>query len=620
MATLLTPAKFGEVLGMAPGDVPVYSCDYKSALPSDFPDRDSYRSEINSVLLGFKWQCVELARRWLYVNYGYIFEDVAMAYDIFNLRHVIDVERLQRRPLHSFRNGSKRPPEYGCMLIWDEGGDFEVTGHVAIVIEVTSNSVRFVEQNVDNLKWPTGQNYSRELTITIDQTGGYWIEPQYHGAAILGWVIQTDDATHAAELKPADLSLFDIKERKLRQGTPHNRHWIDIKSLSARSYVKVSGHRLVSPPNDPYVYYTMSESARKELRRATTELHLLFLHATDFVLHRPDYFERFNLPEHIRPRIVKSWNNRRNEAITGRFDFSVSDRGLKLLEYNADSASCYFEAGYLQGLWAKVFGCNEGEDAGKDLAASLKRAWKNSEASGILHIMHDTDPEETYHAAYMLELMEDAALQVKMISGVEGLSWKNGDVVDPDGDKIDQVWKTWAWESALDQIRQELEETSNHIPLDSSTKPRLVDVLLRPNVMVYEPLWTLVTSNKALLPVIYELHPDHPYLLRAEFDLTDDLRSMGYVQKPIVGRQGENIVIVDKKDELSMKTKGRFSNQSQVYQQLFTLPCVNERYVQVCTFSVAGRYAGTCVRVDSSPIITGKSDVFPLRFVPDDQF
>jgi len=37
------PEKFGTVLGVAPGNVPVYSSDYPSADDTEFPDRQSYR-------------------------------------------------------------------------------------------------------------------------------------------------------------------------------------------------------------------------------------------------------------------------------------------------------------------------------------------------------------------------------------------------------------------------------------------------------------------------------------------------------------------------------------------------------------------------------------------------
>ena len=39
-------------------------------------------------------------------------------------------------PLQAFANGCKRKPEAGALLIWQEGGEFKHTGHVAIITEV----------------------------------------------------------------------------------------------------------------------------------------------------------------------------------------------------------------------------------------------------------------------------------------------------------------------------------------------------------------------------------------------------------------------------------------------------------------------------------------------------
>jgi glutathionylspermidine amidase/synthetase len=154
------PAKFGAVIGIAPGNVPVYLCDYASADDAEPPTRQAYRSYTDGVYMGHKWQCVEFARRWLYLNFGYVFDDIAMAYDIFRLNSVSVVNESRLLPLKSFRNGSKHPPEPGCLLIWDEGGEFETTGHVAIVTEVTTGYLRIAEQSVGDRVWPEGQNFS----------------------------------------------------------------------------------------------------------------------------------------------------------------------------------------------------------------------------------------------------------------------------------------------------------------------------------------------------------------------------------------------------------------------------------------------------------------------------
>jgi glutathionylspermidine amidase/synthetase len=85
-----------------------------------------------------------------------------------------------------------------------------------------------------------------------------------------------------------------------------------------------------------------------------------------------------------------------------------------------------------------------------------------------------------------------------------------------------------------------------------------------------------------------------------------------------VGRCGDNISLVDRDDNILRQTAGRFEDRQQIYQELWRLPEIDSYRVQVCTFTARGKYAGSCVRVDQSLIITGDSDLLPLRVVEDD--
>ncbi|MGD1878878.1 MAG: bifunctional glutathionylspermidine amidase/synthase [Kiloniellaceae bacterium] len=619
-------ATFGTLLGTAPGAVAVYSSDYPSADPADLPNREAYRSYVDGEFMGYKWQCVELARRWLYVNRGYVFDDIAMAYDIFRLRDVKVVADGNRLPLKSFRNGARRPPEVGSLLIWNEGGDFDVTGHVAVVTEVLADRIRFVEQNVEDKVWPAGQGFSRELTFTTAADGGTWIDSSAADAGSLGWVIQTDDPTHAEVIADPAPRLFNIQAHELPRRREAAPAWLDASQPDEAAYIAMmGGHKLASDEADQHRYYCVSRSAMTEVKRATNELHAMFMHATNYALRDDALLRRFNLPPALWPRIHQSWDNRRNEMVTGRFDFTLSERGLKVYEYNCDSASCHMETGKVQGLWARYFGCDAGSDAGEPLYDELVDAWKESAVDGVLHIMQDRDLEETYHAYFMKRAAEEAGIACKIVRGVADLKWgEDGVVTDADGMPINWVWKTWAWEPALDQIRDQISEDEESLRLHktidrATTPPRLVDVLLRPEVMVFEPLWTLIPSNKAILPILWMLYPNHPYLLNTQFDLSDDLAGKGYVAKPIVGRCGENISIYDRNNELVSETEGNFAERDYIYQELFRLPKVDGANVQLCSFSVAGTFAGACVRIDPTAIITTASDILPLRVVADDR-
>jgi glutathionylspermidine amidase/synthetase len=612
--------KFGTILGKAPGDVPAYSSDYDSADEKEFPDRRAYRSFMNGVFMGYKWQCVEFVRRWLYLKRQYVFEDVSMAYDIFRLRNVTKVSDKSLLPLHSFRNGSRRRPEQGCLLIWEAAGEFELTGHVALVTEVHDEFIRIAEQNVDNSAWPQGQTWSRQLEATITEDGGYLVEPGFAGDSLLGWVIQTDDATFAEEIADIDLTIFPPLIDSVADTGQSKSAWVDTSHPAGMAYAESSGHKLTGNPANAHKYFCLSETAFAELKRATNELHHLFIRATDYVMKDDSLLLHFNIPTALWPKIRSSWNNRKNSMITGRFDFCISENGLRVYEYNADSASCYYETARLQAEWASHYGCRAGYDPGKKLYGALVRAWKAQGIKDVLHIMQDDNAEETYHALFMKSAMEEAGISVKILQGVADLHWSDGNIVDAENSPILQVWKTWSWETALDQIRSELEEQDTaEFDRDLSSPPRLVDVLLQPGVMVHEPLWTLIPSNKAILPVLWKLFPDRPYLLNSQFELTDDLIKSGYVEKPIVGRCGENILITGT-DDIIDRTEGRFGNRKRIYQSLFRLPAIDSLNVQVCTFAVGGSFGGACVRVDSSLVIRGESDVMPLRIVPDKEY
>jgi len=115
-------------------------------------------------------------------------------------------------------------------------------------------------------------------------------------------------------------------------------------------------------------------------------------------------------------------------------------------------------------------------------------------------------------------------------------------------------------------------------------------------------IWTTLDTYSEQIKRFYLFYgcffPDHPYLLESSFELSDSLKTNGYVSKPIAGRCGFNISLFDGEDALMEETAGRFSHQDQIFQALWKLPDIEGYASQVCTFSVAGHYAGSCLRVD----------------------
>lgn len=608
-------APFGTLLGYAPGGVAIYSSNYSSLNPQDYPDDATFRSYIGNEYMGHKWQCVEFARRFLFLTYGFVFTDVGMAYEIFSLRFLREVVNDNILPLQAFANGSRRPPIAGSLLIWQKGGEFKHTGHVAVITQLVGNKVRIAEQNVIHSPLPQGQQWTRELTLEVND-GRYTIKDTFADTEILGWMIQTADTEHSLPQPVLPGEAMAIKGARLPNNGQFRGKWLNEKDPLQKAYVAANGHFI---NQDPYQYFTISESAEQELIKATNELHLMYLHATDKVLKDDNLLALFDIPKILWPRLRLSWQRRRHHMITGRMDFCMDERGLKVYEYNADSASCHTEAGLILERWAEQGYKGNGFNPAEGLINELAGAWKHSRARPFVHIMQDKDIEENYHAQFMEQALHQAGFETRILRGLDELGWDAaGQLIDGEGRLVNCVWKTWAWETAFDQIREVSDREFAAVPIRTGhpqNEVRLIDVLLRPEVLVFEPLWTVIPGNKAILPILWSLFPHHRYLLDTDFTVNDELVKTGYAVKPIAGRCGSNIDLVSHHEEVLDQTSGKFAEQKNIYQQLWCLPKVDGKYIQVCTFTVGGNYGGTCLRGDESLVIKKESDIEPLIVV-----
>ena len=502
-------APFGTLLGYAPGGVAIYSSDYSSLDPQEYEDDAVFRSYIDDEYMGHKWQCVEFARRFLFLNYGVVFTDVGMAWEIFSLRFLREVVNDNILPLQAFPNGSPRAPVAGALLIWDKGGEFKDTGHVAIITQLHGNKVRIAEQNVIHTPLPQGQQWTRELEMVVEN-GGYILKDTFDDTTILGWMIQTEDTEYSLPQPEIAGELLKISGARLENKGQFDGKWLDEKDPLQNAYVQANGQVI---NQDPYHYYTITESAEQELIKATNELHLMYLHATDKVLKDDNLLALFDIPKILWPRLRLSWQRRRHHMITGRMDFCMDERGLKVYEYNADSASCHTEAGLILERWAEQGYKGNGFNPAEGLINELAGAWKHSRARPFVHIMQDKDIEENYHAQFMEQALHQAGFETRILRGLDELGWDAaGQLIDGEGRLVNCVWKTWAWETAFDQIREVSDREFAAVPIRTGhpqNEVRLIDVLLRPEVLVFEPLWTVIPGNKAILPILWSLFPHH---------------------------------------------------------------------------------------------------------------
>ncbi len=180
---------------------------------------------------------------------------------------------------------------------------------------------------------------------------------------------------------------------------------------------------------------------------------------------------------------------------------------------------------------------------------------------------------------YMQQVMIEAGIETKLFQTTDDLYWNDGTIIDSDGQLVTIVWKLWTWETIFQEYFDAQKEhdrngdnTNQWIPTNGDN-PRISDILLNDQIKVIEPLWKVITTNKALLSVLWSMYPNHPNLLHSEWTLTDELKRVGYVKKTIIDRNS-------------------------VYQELFHLPNFDGYYPIFDSWIIHGRFTGFYIRED----------------------
>ena len=141
-------------------------------------------NSVNGHFTGYKYQCVEYARRWMVVCKQLTFESIDCAFEIWELDNVYSIHTNQSLPLVGIPNGSKVPPAADALLIYSRGPGVP-WGHVAVITDVNLERgwIRIAEQNDEDRHWPG--NYARQIRLDV-RNGNYRLQDKYQ---IIGWMI-----------------------------------------------------------------------------------------------------------------------------------------------------------------------------------------------------------------------------------------------------------------------------------------------------------------------------------------------------------------------------------------------------------------------------------------------
>ncbi|MBU2881127.1 glutathionylspermidine synthase family protein [Psychrosphaera sp. B3R10] len=352
---------------------------------------------------------------------------------------------------------------------------------------------------------------------------------------------------------------------------------------------------------DESAFYQFSlNQIENDLEQPTEEIHQMCLEVVNQVVHDEEWLTKFKLPPNQWEFIRDSWLNG-DPSLYSRLDFAYDGKNpAKLYENNADTPTSIYETGFWQWLWLQdnVDGgkLNRGADQFNSLQEKLVNRFFDLQVltpNRTLHFACCKDTEEDRGTVQYLEDCANAAgVNCKFVY-VEDIGVdKNGNFTDLDNQVITWMFKLYPWEFMMAEEYGQFLGTNN--------------------IRWIEPPWKAVLSNKALMPALWKMFPDHPNLLPSFFEdeLNKAANFSSLVKKPLFSREGANISIINGGKEKT-ESDGPYGDEGFIYQATHFLPKFSDNYTLIGSWLVDDTAAGISIREDKSPVTQDMS-----RFLP----
>ncbi len=333
--------------------------------------------------------------------------------------------------------------------------------------------------------------------------------------------------------------------------------------------------------------------AAETLEDAANELHAMCLDACEQIIQR-GWWDKLGIREEWIGMIHTSWMCK-DFSLYGRFDLAWDGIGSpKLLEYNADTPTSLLEAAVIQWDWLQDL--YPESDQLNSLHEALVERWKLIH-EGMIHFSCAWDlPEDRQTIAYLAETAEQAGKSVQLMDMQEIGFAADGRFTDLSERVIEKLFKLYPWEWMCEE-------------------PFFTEMGMERSRFL-EPLWKMLLSNKALLAILWELHPGHPLLLPAKWS-RDELLATGttqWAEKPFYGREGGGISLYDRQQLIAAGT-GTAESERKVYQERARLFQAGGRHFVWGLWMVGDTCCGLSARGDASLVTGNMSRFHPHRIV-----
>lgn len=358
-------------------------------------------------------------------------------------------------------------------------------------------------------------------------------------------------------------------------------------------------------------YVFDARDVEAQIEDASTELHGMVREAVARVVGNERLMGRMGIPEGLWDFVRHSWLAGEAE-LYGRFDLVWDGKSpAKMLEYNADTPTSLFEAASFQWQWLEDMKAAGHLPAQADqfngiYEALVARFRALLPAGTVVHFASEDGNAEDYGTVETLGYAAREAGMGAYHTTTQGIGLATtGQLADDQDRIIGTLFKLHPWEDVL----------------SGAFAPHLATARCR----FLEPAWKALVSNKAILPVLWDMYEGHPNLLPSFFEEDVTTRSSAYtravdsgafaagqVRKPLFSREGSSITILDgQQNPIAASEDRSYDHHPSIVQAYHPMPVFDGQRPLIGAWVVGTACVGMGIREDSHLITQNLS-----RFKP----
>ena len=338
-----------------------------------------------------------------------------------------------------------------------------------------------------------------------------------------------------------------------------------------KSYLDTLGFAWHTDRDDtPYIddkLLVMTPDEAEAFYEAGNTLYEMYIEAAQYVIDN-NLFHEVGIPFNLVELIKESWENDVHWHLYGRFDLSggIDGKPIKLLEFNADTPTALFETAIVQWALLKQNGMDETAQFNgvyEALLENFKRIVTLEEDPSLFESRYEgwkflfsavKGSIEEENTVKLLQYIASQAGYDTAFAYVDEVAFDGEEGIFHNDTPYELWFKLLPWEDIA------LEEPDLAMLLTQIVKNR--------KAILFNPTYTLLFQSKGLLPILWRLFPNHPLLLEASFEPLDTKQ----VRKPVFGREGESIAILDADGKPIQTNEGAYDAHKSIYQAYTELP------------------------------------------------